>query len=244
MESQKPEPSSAKNVHPTSAAAQSSEELLRMLCRLVGYALLALVFLDVVDIFVPLKFSNANWEFQLVGNLVERVPVPALGVLLVLYGEKKSTRIRLISIISILVGILFLLLIPLGISSTLLLNKQNNAQISTQANQQLANLQQFKKQLNNPKALKEIEQYIARINALPKKPGNNQPLTRELLAKKIPETESQINFQASAQIEAMKFSLLKRSIKWNLGALIAGVLFILLGRSRRSSNKVPFFSSV
>ncbi len=244
MESQKPEPASAKNVHPATAAVQSSEELLRMLCRLVGYALLALVFLDVVDIFVPLKLSDANWEFQLVGNLVERVPVPALGVLLVLYGEKKSALIKLISVVSILVGILFLLLIPLGISSTLLLNKQNNAQISTQANQQLANLQQFKKQLNNPKALKEIEQYIARINALPKKPGNKQPLTRELLAKKIPETESQINFQANAQIEAMKFSLLKRSIKWNLGALIAGILFILLGRSRRSSSKVPFFSSV
>jgi hypothetical protein len=223
---------------------QSSEELLRMLCRLVGYVLLLLMALDVADIFIPFKFADANWEFQVVGNLVERVPVPALGLLLVLYGEKRARLIKFISILSILVGILFLLLIPLGISSTLRIDKQNNAQISAQANQQLANLQQFKTQLNNPKALKGIERSLARINSLPKKPGENQPVTRELLAKKIPETESQINFQANARIEAMKFSLLKRSIKWNIGALIAGVLFILLGRSRRSSNKVAFFSSV
>jgi hypothetical protein len=170
--------------------------------------------------------------------------VPALGLLLVLYGEKRTKLIKLISVVSILVGILFLLLIPLGISSTMLINKQNNAQISAQANQQLANLQQLKMQLNNPTALNEIERSLARINSLPKKPGDNQPITRELLAKKIPETESLINFQANARIEAIKFSLLKRSIKWNLGALIAGVLFILLGRSRRSSNKVTFFFSV
>jgi hypothetical protein len=243
MEQKKPESSSAKNANPVSAA-HSPEEFLRVLSRLVGYALLALVFLDIVDIFIPLKLSDANWEFQVVGNLVERVPVPALGLLLVLYGEKRAKLIKLISVLSILVGVLFLLLIPLGISSALRINKQNDAQISAQANQQLANLQQFKKQLNNPKALKEIERSLARINALPKKPGNSQPVTRELLAKKIPETESQINFQANARIEAMKFSLLKRSIKWNIGALIAGVLFILLGRSRRSSNKVTFFSSV
>jgi hypothetical protein len=223
---------------------QSSEELLRMLCRLVGYSLLLLVALDIADIFIPFKFADANWEFQVVGNLVERVPVPAIGLLLVLYGENRSKLIKLMSTLSSIVGILFFLLIPLGISSTLLINKQNYAQISAQSNQQLANLQRFKKQLNNPKALKDIEQSLARINALPKKSGDKQPVTRELLSKKITEKESQINFEANALMETTKFSLFKRSIKWNLGALIAGVLFILLGRSRRGSNKVSFFSSV
>lgn len=226
-----------------SESAHSNEELPRTLSRLVGYSLLLLVALDIADIFIPFKFADANWEFQVVGNLVERVPVPAIGLLLVLYGEKRSKLIKLMSTLSLIVGILFLLLIPLGISSTLLINKQNDAQISAQSNQQLANLQRFKKQLNNPKALKGIEQSLARINALPKKSGGKQPVTRELLAKKIPEMESQLNFQANARIETMKFALFKRSIKWNLGALIAGVLFILLGRSRRGSNKVSFFAS-
>jgi hypothetical protein len=202
------------------------------------------VALDIADIFIPFKFADANWEFQVVGNLVERVPVPAIGLLLVLYGENRSKLIKLMSTLSSIVGILFFLLIPLGISSTLLINKQNYAQISAQSNQQLANLQRFKKQLNNPKALKDIEQSLARINALPKKSGDKQPVTRELLSKKITEKESQINFEANALMETTKFSLFKRSIKWNLGALIAGVLFILLGRSRRGSNKVSFFSSV
>ncbi len=227
----------------TNSGPAHSEELPRTLSRLVGYSLLLLVALDIIDIFIPFKFADANWEFQVIGNLVERVPVPAIGLLLVLYGEKRSKLIKLMSTLSVIVGILFFLLIPLGISSTLLINKQNDAQINTQANQQLANLQRFKKQLNNPKALKDIEQSLARINSLPKKSGDKQPVTRELLAKKIPEMESQINFHTNARIEAMKFSLFKRSIKWNLGALIAGVLFILLGRSRRGSNKVSFFAS-
>ncbi len=223
---------------------QSSEELLRMLCRLVGYALLLLAALDVADIFIPFKFADANWEFQVVGNLVERVPVPAIGLLFVLYGEKRSKLIKLLSILSLMVGVLFLLLIPIGVSSTFLIDKQNNAQISARANQQLANIQRFKKQLNNPKALKEIEQSLARINSLPRRSEDKRPVTHELLSKKITEKESQINFEANALIETTKFSLFKRSIKWNLGALIAGVLFILLGRSRRGSNKVAFFSSV
>jgi hypothetical protein len=223
---------------------QSSEELLRMLCRLVGYGLLLLAALDIADIFTPFKFADANWEFQVVGNLVERVPVPVIGLLFVLYGEKRSKLIQLLSILSLIVGVLFLLLIPLGVSSTFLIDKQNYAQISAQSNQQLANLQRFKKQLNNPKALKDIEQSLARINSLSRRSEDKQPVTRELLSKKITEKESQINFEANARIEAMKFSLFKRSIKWNLGALIAGVLFILLGRSRRSSDKVAFFSSV
>jgi hypothetical protein len=227
-----------------SESAPSNEELPRTLSRLVGYSLLLLVALDIADIFIPFKFADANWEFQVVGNLVERVPVPAIGLLFVLYGEKRSKLIQLLSILSLIVGVLFLLLIPLGVSSTFLIDKQNNAQISARANQQLANIQKFKKQLNNPKSLKNIEQSLARINALPKKLGDKQPVTHELLAKKITEKESQINFEANALMETTKFSLFKRSIKWNLGALIAGVLFILLGRSRRGSNKVTFFSSV
>jgi hypothetical protein len=225
-------------------AIQSSEELLRMLCRLVGYALLLLTALDIADIFIPFKFVDANWEFQVVGNLVEHVPVPAIGLLFLLYGEKRSKLIKLFSVLSLIVGVLFLLLIPLGVSSALRIDKQNNIQISARANQQLTNIQRFKKQLNNPKALKEIEQSLARINSLPRRSEDKQPVTRELLSKKITEKESQINFEANALIETTRFSLFKRSIKWNLGALIAGVLFILLGRSRRGSNKVSFFASV
>ena len=47
--------------------------------RWVGYGLLILALFDVIEMFIPARFMNPNWEFQTIGALVERVAVPLIG---------------------------------------------------------------------------------------------------------------------------------------------------------------------
>ncbi|MCJ8280423.1 MAG: hypothetical protein MJK14_11100 [Rivularia sp. ALOHA_DT_140] len=43
--------------------------------RWVGYGLLILALFDVIEMFIPTRFMNPNWEFQTFGALVEKVAV-------------------------------------------------------------------------------------------------------------------------------------------------------------------------
>jgi hypothetical protein len=60
--------------------------------RVLGYGLLLLALFDILEMFIPPGFMNPAWEFQTFGALVERVPVPLIGFVLVFYGEKYSRK--------------------------------------------------------------------------------------------------------------------------------------------------------
>ncbi len=60
------------------AQSVSNVSLSSSLFRLVGYGLLVLALFDLIHILIPLQLMNPMWEFQTVGALVERVPVPLL----------------------------------------------------------------------------------------------------------------------------------------------------------------------
>ncbi|MEM6447854.1 MAG: HpsJ family protein, partial [Cyanobacteria bacterium P01_D01_bin.123] len=91
--------------------------------RAVGYGLLVLAAFDIINIFYPANFTNHQWEFGVFGEMVERVPVPLIGLALIFLGRAYGRNIwekRLVlflSWISLLVGILFLLLIPFCFNS-------------------------------------------------------------------------------------------------------------------------------
>ena len=123
--------------------ANSNEWWFAPLFRVVGYALLALSLFDVIDIFIPALFTNPAWEFQMVRSLVERVPVPLLGAVLVFSGEKSLKIFKVLSWVCLLVGVLFFLLVPLGISASLRLNSQSAQELNTRVTQQANQLQQL-----------------------------------------------------------------------------------------------------
>ena len=58
--------------------------------RVLGYGLLLLALFDIIEMFIPPNFMNPAWEFQTIGALVERVPVPLIGLVLVFFGERHS----------------------------------------------------------------------------------------------------------------------------------------------------------
>jgi hypothetical protein len=211
---------------------QGSMTILRSL----GYGLLLLAFFDIVEMFVPPNFMNPAWEFKTFGALVERVPVPLIGLVLVFFGELNSRSqwefplLKLLSWLTLLFALLFFLLIPLGVGNTLRLNNQSAAQISTLSQQQLSQAEQAEKQLNQATP-QQIDNFLkSQGRSLDGK--NPQELKTQVLSK-ISQAKQQIKTQAEATQSSRGLNLIKSSVKWNLGALVASGLFISIWKGTR-----------
>ncbi len=204
---------------------QGSMTILRSL----GYGLLLLAFFDIVEMFVPPNFMNPAWEFQTFGALVERVPVPLIGLVLVFFGEMHSRSkwefplLKLLSWLTLLFALLFFLLIPLGVGNTLRLNNQSAAQIITLSKQQISQAEQLEKQLNQATP-QQIDNFLkSQGRSLEGK--NPEELKTQVLSQ-VSQAKKQIKTQAEAAQSLRGLNLIKSSVKWNLGALVAGGLFI------------------
>ncbi|BAY07939.1 HpsJ-like protein, cyanoexosortase A-associated [Calothrix sp. NIES-2098] len=188
------------------------------LFRLVGYSLLLLAFLDLVDILFPLQFRNHVWELQTTGALVEQVTIPLIAILLVFAG-KLEKRLKweivilgLLSRLTLLVGLLYILLIPLGISSSVSLYNANLQQFNNGYNQQVFPSNQFEHQVSQATS-REFPSRSSDENSFQ---ASNSPVILEFNSDR-----QELELQQYSGIK-----LIKNSVKWNLGALVSAVLFI------------------
>jgi hypothetical protein len=201
--------------------------------RLLGYILLILAAIDVINILIPLRFTNAVWEFQMLGALVEHAPLPMIGSIFVFFGERdyrSKIEVYLLNFISwgaLLAACLFLLLLPLGINNTWRINNQNYLQITNQSSQQITQIRQAKSVLDQAKTNEEINQVFKSLNPQKNTPEFKNPQqVRTQLLSQIGQLEQNINNQTQATQSRTYKELIKNSIKWNLGALICAFAFI------------------
>ena len=204
--------------------------------RWIGYGLLILSVLDTIATLIPANFGNRLWELQTIGAIVERVPVPLLAMALIFFGEGYDRRdlenlfLKLLSWVCLLLGLVFLLMLPLGIFGTIYVNNQNNQQITTQANQQLAQLQQVEERLSkgSPEDLRNLAGELTRLG-VPANTDNPQQLKDQILSRITPAKE-RLQTQKAAVQSNQRLGLFKNAVKWLLGALISSVLFFTLWR--------------
>ena len=211
------------------------------LLRWIGYALLGLALFDLVDLLVPPHFMNPVWEFQTLGGLVERVPVPLIGLGLAFLGERQDRGfwepfiLRCLSWLALLLGLVFLLLIPLSVFNTVRIDQQNNEQIAGQVNQRMTQIQPVKDAVAKATTTDEMEQLLSRLDSQGRTPEikDSQQLeeVKNKLSSFIAQGEETMKTQAQTALYSQRMKLLKNSVKWNLGALISGVLFIYLWKA-------------
>lgn len=205
------------------------------LFRGIGYCLLVLALFDLVHIFIPLQLTNAAWEVQTIGRLVERVPIALLGLVFVFYGEEKfrskweQILLKFLTWISLLAGVLFLSLIPLLVVDNARLNNQINYQINTQVNQQVSQIEQLEQQLNRATTTKEIDNIITRfkVQGVPQNIKESKQL-KNVLVSEVGKAKKTIRPKTEAAWAGRRFDLLKNSIKWLLGSVVSGFAFIYI----------------
>lgn len=200
--------------------------------RLIGYGMLGLALFDLIETVISnSNFGNAISMLQLIGAFVEKSPVSLLGLGLVLIGglneryKWERFLLKVLSWLTLLVGILYILFIPLAIANTVLVNNVVNTTIDSQYKEKLKQASEFEQRfkLATPEAIQDI---------VKRQGGSLGDKTPEQLKDKILADVNQSKAQLKAQADATKSqqrkSWLVKSIKWSIGALIAGTLFITI----------------
>ncbi|WP_148650052.1 HpsJ-like protein, cyanoexosortase A-associated [Nostoc sp. NIES-3756] len=206
--------------------------------RLGGYCLLLLFLLEVIVILTPLRLMNPAWEFQVFGELVERVAIPIIGIIFVFYAQDNSRSkwehliLKLTYWFTLLFAIMLLLMMPLSIVNVFRIDRQNSQIFTNQVQQQINQLQQIKTQLQQtttPSQMDEILHSLPNQNNYPKIQTSQQlEEIKTQFSAFIAASENQLKATSQENIANRRSVLMKNCIRWSLGALISGVLLILI----------------
>lgn len=104
------------------------------------------------------------------------------------------------------------------------INTANNQQITAQAQQQLTQLKDVEEAISKG-SNEDIKNLANQLNNLGiAADANNPQQFKTQILEKIPTARQQVQKQAQTAMSGQRTALLKNSVKWNLGALVASVL--------------------
>lgn len=200
--------------------------------RVVGYGVLVLCLFDIVDLLYPFQAFNSDWEFNTVGNFVERVGFLLIGFGLVFVGEE-TNRLRFerfllkpLSWLLVVCAIAYWVFVPLSVSAGWRIYNQNNAQLVAQLSQQRESKKAAQAQLG--KLSDEQVKVLVQRSTVGSLDNFNVDQFRKRQLEGIETTAQQAETQAKAVIAQQTKNLIKKGTKWTLGAFIAGVVFLYL----------------
>ncbi|MGF1601045.1 MAG: HpsJ family protein [Thermosynechococcaceae cyanobacterium] len=213
----------------------------------IGYGLLLFVGLDLIDIFYPPHFSDPAWQFEVMGQLVERMPVPLLGLLLVFFGERKPRLgwefpvLGLLSWLTLLFSLVFLLMIPLGIINMVQLDQAMLQRVNWGSSEQMKQISRVEAVVQNSTSTAQMVALARRYNVqeLELPPTDAEIANLEPTALKqdftaaLAQRKKGVLDQKEASIERQHNRLLKQVVKWSIGALISSVLMMGIWQTTR-----------
>ena len=215
------------------------EELQKIgnLISFAGYILLSLTLIDYVFLVFPPRLFNPAWELNVIGHLIESVWAPMLGLLLIFFRmpqqkirTKELKKLSWISRLVLLMAIVYFLLVPLIISNTVRINQDRHNQYNQLVVQQQTELSNIQQKLNDLSD-EQITQTFAKSPIV--LPNDSAIVMREKLLNKFKSTQSANLSQAAKINQQNNRSSFKQSIKWAIGALLSGFLFIKIWESTK-----------
>ena len=218
---------------------------------LVGYTLLLLTLFDFVAILVPPDLTNPYWELQTIGDFVERVPIPLLGFVLVFYrtqgqiGRREAYLMQLLSRLALLLGLLYLAMVPLGAINTQRVHTEEKIAIQNQAASQLESIERVQTQLAQAQSRSQIQTVI--LNTILNTPIQESEIqmqdpqqAKQRVLERLQQRQQALQQQSAQDQQQRKRELLKKGIKWNLGALLSGLVFLWIWRLTRWVGQLRF----
>ncbi len=213
--------------------------------QLAGYIILILALLDAASIVFPPDPMNPSWEFSTFGQFVEKSLIFFLSFLMIFYqgnvtrGHGEIHLIRLVSWFALLLGVLYLLMIPLGIANTARLDTQRTAEVTEQFEAQITQLEALQERLQTVEALTPLRNLGQRLQLSESALQTEDPdALKQTLAKQLGLRIQGLERQAADQARERTVQLWERSIKWNLGALLASLFFVIAWRQSRWARQM------
>ena len=200
---------------------------------LLGYTILIFMAIDYVSLLITPKFLNPNWELETIGKIIETVYVTLLGFMLVFFRPKQQSikrwEFKILSFLSwltLFLGILCFLFAPLLISDSLRINSTNQTKIKLQLETQKQQFQGFNLQLDNL-SNQQLDNLWANIHQTTDSKANVSPAEqKQQVVSKIKQQQQANRKQLQQKLKTNQRSLFKMTIKWFVGAIVAGVSFV------------------
>jgi hypothetical protein len=198
-----------------------------VLFRVVGYGLLLLTLFDVVSAIIPPQFGNPGWQFQTAGGFVERSAVPLIGFILAFYDGQEARKkrelilLRILSWVALLAGVFYFALVVVFFITPPTLNDLAQKQVNAQFDPRITQAKQIQTQLEKAQP--------GQIEALMKSnrvAGVEPQAFKAKLAQEAATAEKNLTLQSALTSNGQRMALIKNAVKWALGALVTGVLFI------------------
>jgi uncharacterized membrane protein len=212
------------------------------LLRIIGYGLLALSTVDVLLAVLPPELTNPTWEFGTMLGLVDRLPVPLLGLMLIFWGQDEDRLVweeKFLKVIAWLIlvwSISFMLMLPLGIFNTLRINRAVTNSISQNTQAQIQQIETLKTRVQNASE-QQLQVLVQQINQVAPQnqqiSGSDPSQTKEELQNRLNNNKSKLREQRDDKIAEERTKLLKQSIKLNIGLLVGAALYWQIWRSTR-----------
>lgn len=211
---------------------------------IIGYFLLGLIFLDYVFLLIPPHFLNPTWEIQVIGHFVENVWAPLLGFSLVFIRKNnnfKSLELRLLSWLSrliLLMAIMYFLFAPLLISNTIKIQNKSFSQLKTKLEMQRTQVAQFKTKLGQIPE-EQLANYLKQSQSQSSSAttGGASGTLWEQTVSKVEEEHTKSTEQIKKTYKKQKIALFKRNLKWCIGTLLSGAIFLLFWRHTEWARK-------
>lgn len=235
----------------------------------VGVILVASSLLDYVTLAIPFQPFDSQWQISFTSQIVDRGIVPMVGMAFILVASwiestfssasnKSAVDIKLPAfLLSLLLGIIFLVLVPLHLNNLRLANfsdltqiEQRVSQVETRISDQYEQLDDIAK---NPQRLQQLQTRISEIDKAISRGEfqgqklNSQQLQRlqgiklqlqsfrdlakdpQALEAKLNELQTQLREQKIEQEKQAQTATVKQAVRIGLSSLMLAIGYLLIG---------------
>ena len=214
--------------------------------RSLGYCLLFLFLLDFAALLAPPKFTNANWELNLFGQVIERIPLLLLCFPLIFFGESSERKkweklgTKVVSWLTLVIAVTLILGIPLTVINTFRVQGLQQADLIANVTKQTAPIQEVSDRLSKAESDSEIRDVLKVLNPQQKSSIDQIPDPKEVKKKLLDEMTNAITkSQADLETQKIKISLYlwKNSVKWIIAAIVSAIFLLYVWKQSKHTNK-------
>ena len=205
----------------------------------VGAALVIYSLFQYAYIIYPMQPGNSDWEFLVIGALVDNAFTPILGIALFLFGgsiEMPLWRLvgsRILTWLSLAFGVIYLLLVPLAVNDAMRIGRYMNAQMATAENISQSQQQKVRKALDSATTMQELEVLTTVLNLTPSMEQRNKQMPddsfvarREWLWETIRSNQKRMLEETKALYTANRTALRKDMVKAALGSTFFAAVYL------------------
>jgi hypothetical protein len=140
---------------------------------LVGWALVIGSLISYGYLLIPLKLMDADWEFSTMGPLVDNSLLCLMGMGLVFYdrpqvlGLQKLVALRGLLVLGVLLGFIYLLMVPLALSNERRLEVKQDSQFASARALYADRVEKIQGALKNVKTIQDLKTLGSMLNFVP-----------------------------------------------------------------------------